>query len=242
MKKQLPPEVEFYPPFEGFPREGIAFLKKLKKNNTRPWFQQHKQEYEDFVRFPMQCLVASLRERMAGIAPEIVFNPKSSLFRVYRDVRFSRNKAPYKTNIAASFEVRNTGRSPVEMPGLYIGIEPGAIFVGGGLYMPAPLQLKTIRKAMTKDSAGFLEIINARRFKSQFGGVQGEKLSRAPLGYPADHPIIEHLKLKQFYVGKEYEDESACYHTSFLTRIVRVFSDTIPFVRWLSTALAGKGR
>ena len=224
-----------FPPFEGFPKDGLAFLKRLKKNNNRPWFQKHKPEYEEYVRFPMQCLIASLAERMADIAPEIEFNPRRSIFRINRDVRFSRNKAPYKTNIAASFDLRGD-KSPTETPGLYVGIEPGGIFIGGGIYMPSGAQLKAIRKAMVDRPEEFLEVVKSRRFRAEFGGVQGEKLMRAPLGYPPDHPMIVHLKHKQFYVGKELKDD-ACLAPRFAGLVATVFRDTMPLVRWLTSAL-----
>ena len=223
-----------FPPFNGFPREGIDFLKKLKKNNNRSWFQSHKSVYDKNVKFPMQCLIASLSERMGDLVPEIEFNPKKSIFRIYRDVRFSKNKAPYKTNIAASFKFRAKTDSPTETPGLYVGIEPGEIFIGGGLYMPTGDQIKAIRKAMVDDPDAYLAVIENRRFKKEFGGVQGEKLAKAPLGFPKDHPMIEHLRHKQFYVGKVYEDESPCLKPKFLSLAEQVFTDTMPLVRWLA--------
>lgn len=234
---RIPLDEDMFPPFQGFPKDGMLFLNQLKKNNNRSWFQKHKEEYEHNVRFPMQCLIASLAREMADVAPEIEFNPKRSIFRIYRDVRFSKNKSPYKTNIAASFDQRGRNKSPVETPGLYVGIEPGSIFIGGGLYMPTGDQLKAIRKSIVDHPDGYLEIVTDRRFKKQFGNVQGEKLQKAPLGYPKDHPLIEHLKHKQFFVGKEYEDESACLKSGFLGTVVKVFSDTMPLVRWLTSAL-----
>ncbi len=220
-----------FPPFEGFPREGIEFLKKLKKNNNRLWFQKHKSVYDENVKFPMQCLIASLSERMGDSAPEFEFNPRKSIFRIYRDVRFSNNKAPYKTSIAAHFEMRG---KPADAPGLYVGIEPGEIYVGGGLYMPTGDQLKAIRKAIVAQPDDYLAVAGTRKFKREFGDIQGEKLAKAPLGYPKDHPMIEHLKHKQFYIGQDYEDESICLKPAFLDRVVQVLTDTLPFVRWLA--------
>jgi uncharacterized protein (TIGR02453 family) len=234
MQRTPPMEDLVFPPFEGFPPEGLKFLKQLRKNNNRPWFLKHKPEYESSVRFPMQCLIAALRERMAGTAPEIEFHPKRSIFRINRDVRFSKNKAPYKTNIAASFDLRGD-KSPTETPGLYLGIEPGSIFVGGGLYMPMGDQIKAIRASIADHPAEFLAVIRQRRFKSEFGGIQGEKLSRAPLGYPPDHPMIEHLRHKQFYVGKVLKEQE-CLSPKFVNTVVTVFKDTLPLVRWLIAA------
>ena len=225
-----------FPPFAGFPEEGISFLRRLKRNNNRPWFQKHKGEYDELVRFPMQCLIASLADRMASSAPEIVFHPTTSIFRINRDVRFSADKSPYKTNIAASFELKGA-RDRTGSPGLYVGIEPEGIYVGGGLYMPPAEQLKRIRKSIADDPESFLAVISARRFKREFGGIQGERLVNAPLGYPKDHPMIVHLRHKQFFVGKEY-DVAGCLHARFLHSIVTVFNDTMPLVRWLVRAVA----
>jgi len=234
MANTLPIDEQFFPPFDGFPRKGLEFLRRLKKNNNRPWFQKHKSEYEENVRFPMQCLISSLAERMADIAPEIEFNPKRSMFRIHRDVRFSKNKEPYKTNIAAVFSVR-AKKQEGETPGLYVGIEPGEVFLGGGVYMPAGEQLKSYRRAIAEHPDSFLEVIGNRTFKKNFGGIAGEKLQRCPLGFPADHPMIEHLKHKQFYVGKVLNEE-ACLKPRFLDTTVPVFALTMPLVRWLVKA------
>ncbi len=222
---------ELYPPFDGFPPEGIAFLTKLKRNNNRPWFQKHREEYEQLVRFPMQCLIASLAPAMAEIAPEFMFDPGKSIFRIYRDVRFSGNKAPYKTNIAASFDMRGK-KSPTETPGLYLGVEPGEIFIGGGLYMPDTSQLKAIRQAVAQRSEEFLAIVEVARFKKRFGSVMGERLQRAPLGYPKDHPMIGYLRYKQWYAGVETGHEQ-CFRPAFLKTVTAVFADAMPFIRWL---------
>lgn len=225
----------FYPPFDGFPRQGIAFLRRLKRNNNRPWFQKHKAEYEEYVRFPMQCFIATLARELRDEIPEMDFNPKRSIFRIYRDVRFSKNKAPYKTNIAASFQPR--GAPPgIELPGLYVGIEPGEIFVGGGLYMPSGDQLKAIRASIAEHPDEFLAVVQAPRFRKRFGGILGEKLLKAPLGFPKDHPMIEFLRFKQFYVGVEWDDESACYSPKFAGTVASIFLDCIAFVRWLAKA------
>jgi uncharacterized protein (TIGR02453 family) len=226
-----PIDEDILPPFSGFPREGLSFLRKLKKNNNRPWFQKHKQEFEEVVRFPMQCLVASLGAEMSHDAPDIEFNPKRSIFRIYRDVRFSRNKSPYKTHIAASFQPRGR-KGGEESPGLYLHIEPGQVFIGAGLYMPNGDQLKAIRNAIVKDPGTFLEIIRNRRFKKEFGGIQGDRLQKAPLGFPKDHPMIEHLRNKQFFVGKELED-AVSLKPGFVDQVAGYFRISLPLVRWL---------
>ena len=224
-----------FPPFTGFPPEGLAFLRRLKKNNTRPWFQKHKHEYEELVRFPMQCLIAELRDAMAMAAPELNIDPRRSIFRIYRDVRFSKNKAPFKTHIAASFNLRGR-KGPTEQPGLYLHIGPEEVFIGGGLYMPASPQLKKLRAAMVEDPEEFLAVVRDPAFRRLFGTLQGDRLIRAPLGFPADHPMIDHLKQKQFYVGVE-RDEGDVLRPRFAADVQKVFVRCLPLIRWLANAL-----
>ncbi len=237
MSSKPPIEEDFYPPFDGFPKAGIDFLKRLKKNNNREWFAKHKHEYEASVKLPMQCLIVTLAGKLHDDIPEIEFNPKRSIFRIHRDVRFSKNKAPYKTNIAASFELRGKKQS-FETPGLYVHISPGEIFIGGGMYMPMGDQFKGIRKSIADKPKEFLAVINDKNFKKRFGGLKGERLVKAPLGFPRDHPMIEHLKHKQFFVGKEWDDESLVYSKKFADTTASLFVETMPLVRWLVKAIS----
>jgi uncharacterized protein (TIGR02453 family) len=224
-----------YPPFAGFPKAGLDFLRKLKKNNNRPWFQARKPEYEENLRFPMQCLIAGLGVRLHDDAPEIEFNPRKSIFRIYRDTRFSKNKSPYKTNIGAWFGLRGV-KGETETPGLYVGVGTDEVFAGGGLYMPSGEQLKAIRGSIAENPDEYLAVVRAPRFRKRFGGIQGAVLSRSPLGYPPDHPMIEHLRHKQFFAGVEL-DEKACYAPRFLETVSVVFADTMPLIRWLVRAM-----
>lgn len=222
------------PPFAGFPPEGIAFLRRLKRNNNRPWFQAHRQEYEDLVRFPMRCLVAALRTRMRESAPEFIFDPKRAIFRIHRDTRFSADKTPYKTNIAAAFDLRGK-KGAVERPGFYVSVEPGGVYVGGGLYMPASVQLKAIRRSIAGEPESYLAVVQDRKFRRMFGGIAGEMLVRAPQGFPADHPMIEHLRRKQFYVIRSLP-EGACIRPAFVETVAEAFERALPLVRWLVDA------
>ena len=128
-----PPSLDdvLYPPFTGFPPSGLDFLRRLKKNNNRPWFQARKPFYEENLRLPMQCLIAGLAVRLHDETPEVEFNPKRNIFRIYRDTRFSKNKTPYKTNIAAWFGLRGR-KADTEGPGLYVGVGTDEVFAGGG--------------------------------------------------------------------------------------------------------------
>ena len=233
MKPELYLDAELYPPFEGFPREGIRFLRRLKKNNNRDWFNKHKSEYEEFVKLPMQSFIVSLKAPMAKFAPEMEVNPKRSMFRIYRDVRFSKNKAPYKTHVAAVFHKKADWRGSA---GYYVHIEPGAVYVGGGIYMPDSKQLKLIRTALVERAKNFLTIVDDRKFRKQFGGLEGEKLRRIPQGFPSDSWMGEWLKHKSYYTGVEWEEKD-CYGAAFIHDVVSIYEDLFPLVRFLNDAL-----
>lgn len=228
-------DMEFYPPFEGFPTEGIAFLKKLKKNNNRPWFEKHKNEYEPCVKLPMQSLIAALQPYFEAFAPEVDINPKRSLFRIYRDVRFSNDKTPYKTHVAAHFVLRGKPKG-VEGSGYYLHIEPGQVFLGGGIYMPDSEQLKNIRRAIDARADEFLSILHNRTFIKTFKKLEGEKLRRVPKGYPADHPMAEWLKQKQFFVWVEWP-EAKSKKAQLVKEVASVFEAATPLVRFLNHAM-----
>jgi uncharacterized protein (TIGR02453 family) len=230
--KAHPLDSEMFPPFSGFPKEGIGFLKGLKKNNTREWFAKHKPEYEEYVKLPMHSLIAELRSPLATVAPEVTVDPKKSMFRIYRDTRFSKNKAPYKTHVSAFFPVPGSGN---EHAGLYLHVEPGEVFLGGGIYMPDGPQLKSIRAAIAGRSEEFLAVVEGKEFKKRFKKLNGEKLMRNPLGFPKDHPMIEWLKYKQFFASCVLEEEE-CYTPRFVPKIVAVFTDLMPLIRFLKDA------
>ncbi len=235
-KKTPLSDMDFYPPFDGFPREGIDFMKRLKRNNNRPWFEKHKAEYESSVKLPMQSLIAALHPHFERFAPEFDINPKRSLFRIYRDVRFSKDKTPYKTHVAAHFVLRGKPKG-VEGSGYYLHIEPGEVFLGGGIYMPDNDQLKKIRRAIADQAGQFLSIVQDPRFKKFFGKLEGDKLQRVPKGYEPDHAMAEWLKYKQFFVGAEWS-ESKCLKRKFVPEIVAVFEAATPLVRFLNQAMS----
>jgi uncharacterized protein (TIGR02453 family) len=236
MKSELNLDSEMYPPFDGFPKEGIRFLRQLKRNNNREWFAKHKPEFEDFVRFPMQSFIASLQSPMASMAPEIDVNPRRSIFRIYRDTRFSGDKTPYKTHVAAVFHLRGRWQNSA---GYYVHIEPGKIYAGGGIYTPDSDRLKKIRKAIIKRSPEFLAIVESKKFKSRFGSLEGSRLSRGPAGFPADHAMIEWLKYKSYYTGVEWKEEE-CYKPAFVDKVVKLYDELLPMIRFLNSAIWDK--
>ena len=226
---------ETYPPFTGFPEEGIRFLQRLKRNNRREWFQKHKEEYEQVVKLPMQSLIVALQPRMATFAPEFEVNPSKSLFRIYRDVRFSPDKTPYKTHVAAHFVVSG---KPKGMSGLgyYLHIEPGECYIGGGLYIPDPDQLKLIRRAIATKWEEFLSIVHDEEFEELFLPLELESTKRVPRGYSDDHPAAEWLKLKQFSIGVT-SPHTLSFSPAFVDYVVRVFQAATPWTHFLLKAL-----
>ena len=222
-----------YPPFEGFPKEGLDFLKKLKRNNNRPWFAKHKQQYEEFVKFPMQCLIATLAPLIHEFAPEFEVHPNRSMFRIYRDTRFSNDKIPYKTHVAAHFSptgCKMTGS------GLYVHVEPGEVYLGGGYYMPSSEHLRSIRGAIAARSDEFKSILARHEFRRLYGTLEGEKLSRVPQGYEKDHPMAEYLKFKQFYAGMSL-DEKTALRKDFPKKVIESFTVIYPLVRFLNASI-----
>lgn len=227
--------LEEYPPFDGFPKEGLTFLRRLKKNNRRPWFEEHRNEFEDLVKAPMQSLVSSLRPHFERFAPEYELNPKRAIFRIYRDTRFSNDKTPYKTHIAAHFVLRGEPKGFLGS-GYYLEVEPGAAFAGAGIYMPESDQLKKIRSAIDRKPEEFLSIIRQRRFVTLFRRIEGNSLTRMPKGYDNDHPMGEWLRLKQFFVGVSMPDTKAL-RASFVRDVAAVCEAATPLVRFLNDAL-----
>jgi|WetSurMetagenome_2_1015567.scaffolds.fasta_scaffold27721_2 uncharacterized protein (TIGR02453 family) len=230
------PEMDFdlYPPFDGFPKEGIEFFKKLKRNNNREWFEKHREEFETSIKAPMQSFIVALQIYFSRFAPEFDLNPKRSIFRIYRDIRFSKDKTPYKTHIAAHFVLRGKPKGFIGS-GYYIEIAPGGSYVGGGIYIPESDQLKKIRKAIAGRRKEFLSIVENRRFKKIFAPFGWQKLKRIPKGYEENHPMAEWLKCKQFFVGVSFP-ESQCYKASFVKEAAGICEELTPLVQFLNSS------
>ena len=224
---------ELLPPFDGFPNEGLEFLKKLRRNNNRDWFNRHKSDYEDHVKYPMQTLVGALAPTVQEYAPELEVNPKRSIFRIYRDTRFSKDKTPYKTHVAALFTPKDGDR---DSAGIYLHIEPGEIYLGGGMYSISPDRLRKIRTAIAQDSNTFSAIVSERKLRKLYGGIIGDKLTRIPQGFDRDHPMQEFLRMKQFYFGSSLS-VSQCTSAAFLPVVHRYFRAVAPFVRFLNLTI-----
>ena len=220
--------------FTGFPPEGMTFLRGLKKHNTREWFQPRKESYEEKVKGPMLELVTALMQRLADFAPDYVADPNKAIYRVYRDTRFSKDKTPYKTHIAAIFKHRDLEKH--SGAGFYFSVAPEEIEVGGGVYMPMPEHLLAIRNYLAENHEEFRRIVAARDVRRLFGEVTGESLSRVPKGFAADHPAADLLRMKQFLLFRTLEGSIAT--TPKLYReVVSRFQVMSPFLEFLNRPL-----
>jgi uncharacterized protein (TIGR02453 family) len=219
-----------------FTRKTLAFLRALKRNNDREWFRSRKDEYELHVRGPMVALLAQLAADLPTFAPELVSDPRVSLFRIYRDTRFSADKSPLKTQVAAHFPARGFPRG--EGSGLYLEIAPSSVWIGGGLYMPSSSDLRLLREHIAAHHRSLHRIVTGSPFRRAVGRLEGEQLTRVPRGYLPDHPAADYLRYKQFLGGREFE---ANFATSprFYPQVLEIFRGVAPLVRFLNTGLRG---
>jgi uncharacterized protein (TIGR02453 family) len=217
-----------------FSPDFFRFLKELKANNNREWFQANKERYEKTVRDPFLDFITDLAAPLKKIAPHVVVDPRpvgGSMFRIYRDVRFSKDKSPYKTAIAAHF--RHGKGGDISAPGYYLHLEPGDCMIGGGIWHPEPPTLKRIRDAIVANPRKWQKITGGKALGS--AGFMGESLKRAPPGYPADHPLIEDLKRKDFAVSVSMTEKQVT-SSDVLTTAVGALKMTGPFISFLAEA------
>lgn len=211
----------------------LDFLSELKKNNNREWFKANKQYYEE-ARSEFISMVENLIPALAVSNPLINnLAVKDTVFRIYRDIRFSKDKSPYKTAFGAY--MAPGGRKSM-LPGHYFHIEPGNNFLAGGSHNPQGERLKSIRSEIYYNSTEFKSIINADSFKKLFGELTGEKLVRPPIGFPKDFEDIELLKFKEFIVIHNINDFSV-EKSDFLKLSVDIFEKMNPFIEFLNRAL-----
>lgn len=222
-----------------FSRKSLAFLRALRRNNDRDWFKARRDQYDEHVREPMIAVVEQLAKDFRTFAPELIASPKQSLFRVYRDTRFSENKKPLKTHAAAVFRPR--GLPKPQGAGLYFEIAPGWVWAGGGMWRPEPFELVRLREHVAETWPEVGRIAGARAFRTRFGALSGDTMTRVPRGYPTDHPAAAYLKLRQFYGGAEFP-ASLAYSREFYSTLVATFKALMPLVRFLNAPLVEGGR
>lgn len=211
----------------------IQFLNELSENNNREWFQNNKKRYDESrekVLFLTEVVINEIRK----FDPDVPFlEPKDCLFRIFRDVRFSNDKRPYKTNFG-SF-IAKGGRKSMHA-GYYFHIEPSGSFVGGGIYMPAAEPLKAIREYIAENGEEFLLLINNKNFKKVYPEMMDDKLKTAPKGYSPDHEFIDLLRYKSFAFSSQF-DKSQILADNYIEKLVHSFKILQPVNQFLNDAL-----
>ena len=217
-----------------FTADTLSFLRRLKRNNRREWFNAHRGEYERHVREPMIAVIERLAVDFRSFAPELVASPKLSLYRIYRDTRFSEDKTPYKTHIAAVFPCRSLPKH--EGAGLYFHASPDGVWAGGGLWAPPTPQLQKVREHVAANSRRLRAIVLAPAFRKAVGALEGERLQRVPRGFPKDHEAAEYLKYRQYLAGAEFPAKFAT-SPAFYKGLLEVFRRVAPLARFLNEPL-----
>jgi uncharacterized protein (TIGR02453 family) len=215
-----------------FGRGLFQFLKELRANNDREWFQANKGRYESEVKEPMLRFIADFGERLRAISRNFDADPRpmgGSMFRIYRDTRFSKDKSPYKTAAAAHFQYRHGGKD-VHAPGFYLHLESGECMGGGGLWHPDAAALQKVRDRIMKRTKDWKGIVD--------GGIEisGEGLKRPPAGYAPTHPFIEDLKRKDIYTMTRFSEADVCA-PGFMDRYTEACRSAGPLVEFLTRAL-----
>jgi uncharacterized protein (TIGR02453 family) len=223
--------------FTGFRPEAIQFLADLAENNDRSWFQPRKAEYERLLKQPLEALCVALSERFEARGLPLSADPARSPFRIYRDVRFSKDKSPYKTSASAAFRWNDSGQELSHQegdPGGYFHLEPGEAFVGGGMWHPPKEKLAAFRRLLTTDPGRVHDVIDDPSFVATFGHINGDRLSRVPQGFDKNHPEAELLKLKDMTFGHRLADDDVT-SPRLPDVLVESFEVAIPVMRFLAT-------
>ncbi|HRH59799.1 MAG TPA: DUF2461 domain-containing protein [Chitinophagaceae bacterium] len=214
----------------------IKFLKDLKKNNSKEWFDKNRKVYEaaktDFANF-IQTVIDRFGKKDESIA---AIKAKDCLFRINRDIRFSKDKSPYKSNMGAS--INKGGKQTMNTGGYYFHLEPGNCFMGGGLWMPEPEALKKIRQEVDYCYDEFKKITGNKKFVSVYKDLSADddmKLSRPPKGYEADNPAIEYLKLKSFVAIAPVSDAELT-EKNLVKKVCDAFETLYPLVVFINRA------
>ncbi len=218
-----------------FTKQTFTFLSSLAANNNREWFEEHKQEYEDFVRTPALDFISDMAEEMPAISRHFRASPKKvggSLLRIQRNLRFSRDKTPYKTNLGIQFRHEMCG--DIHAPGYYVHIEPGESFVAVGLWRPEADVLFKIREGILKKSEAWVKARDDKNFRKHFS-LEGDRLANAPRGYAKDHPLVEDLKWKDF-IGVAGLTRTEVTSGNFRPLVAERFRQAAPYMRFLCEA------
>ena len=223
--------------FSGFGAPFFDFFEELKHHNNRAWFQDHKAAYERDVVAQMLAFIEAMGPRLSEISEQYTAIAKKSggsMFRIYRDIRFSRDKTPYKTHAACQF--RHVMGRDAHAPGFYVHLEPDRIAVGGGIWQPPSRYLTRIRETIADSPAAWGKIIGDSELTRRFGGIHGDCLKRAPRGYDPSHPHIADLRRKSFFLMQPIGREAAAL-PSFVDETAAAFRAADPLMRFICHAL-----
>ncbi|MDR3773543.1 MAG: DUF2461 domain-containing protein [Terracidiphilus sp.] len=216
--------------------EGLKFLRGLEKHNDREWFQSRKAIYEAELKEPMLAIVRKITDAMMEFAPHHVRPAEKSLFRIYRDTRFSHNKLPYKTHVAAWWS--HMGMEKTSGAGYYFQVSPKGVVIAAGAYMPEKEQLAAIRHWLLENHAEFRKILARPAVKKAFQEFEGEALTRPPKGFPCEHPAMDLIKQKQWGLSTTVAAETAL-EPNFAQTVIKHFKLLAPLVDALNTPLEG---
>jgi uncharacterized protein (TIGR02453 family) len=225
--------------FAGFPPATLKFLSELAANNNRDWFEANRARYEEDVKAPMHSLIAVLNGEFLRIAPDYATEPKRAMFRIHRDVRFSKNKDPYKTNVAAAFWRQDLPKSV--SAAFYVHLDQQELFVGGGCYMPPPEQLRLLRAHVAAHHERFAGIVEDKKRKKLLGGLYGEPAARVPKGFAPDHPAAGYLRHKMYIYAVTLAPGEAS-SPKLAAQVTKVFASMVPFIEFLNEAMEGQAK
>jgi len=221
--------------FPGFPKETVTFFRGLARNNNREWFQPRKEIFESSVKAPMVALVETLNAEFAKCAPDYINDPKKAVYRIYRDVRFSSDKSPYKTHLAAAFARRGGDRN--SSAGFYFYVSAKGVGVAGGLWEPPPEQLLAVRTWLVENHSRFRKA--ARPPEKLMGKLHGETLQRIPKGFPADHPAADLIKMKRWVFFTKL-DPKFITSPKLVAELMKHFRAMLPALELLNEPLAAQ--
>jgi uncharacterized protein (TIGR02453 family) len=229
--------------FPGFPAEALKFFRDLQKNNNREWFQPRKELFEAKVKAPMIALVEAINVEFAKFAPEYITDPKKAVYRIYRDIRFSADKTPYKTHIAASFS-RHSGAKEGSgghgsSAGYFFSVGPKEVGIAGGVYEPSPEQLFAVRTWLAENHAEFCKL--CRPAEKLMGEMHGESLTRMPKGFPTEHAAADLMKRKRWIYWAAL-DAKVATSPKILPELIKRFKAMLPMMEALNVPLAVKKR
>ncbi len=224
--------------FPGFKKPLFDFVDELIENNNRTWFNANKSRYKDAVVAPMLAFIEAMGPRLHKVSKHYVADARAhggSMFRIYRDTRFSKDKRPYKEHVACHF--RHEAGKDAHAPGFYFHLEPSRVFFGGGIWMPPNDKLQKIRFAIADNPRAWTNVRNNKKLKAMYKeGIQGEGLKRPPRGFDADAKHLEDLKRKSFFLMREVSPSKA-RRKDFIDDVAATFAAAKPMLRFINEAL-----